>query len=109
MIPTTKSKAKEETNQGPIKETSKWAQQSDLSGHAEKKVGKQYNGKRSVYTFNNCANNSEKAEKKIKLKGRWLVFNAVRWTRSPRPRAGSAGERPTAGWHFESDIQYHIK
>ena len=32
-------------------------------------VGKQYNGKRSVYTFNNCANNSEKAEKKIKLKG----------------------------------------
>ena len=32
MIPTTKSKAKEENNQGPIKETSKWAQQSDLSG-----------------------------------------------------------------------------
>ena len=27
MIPTTKSKAKEETNQGPIKETSIWAQQ----------------------------------------------------------------------------------
>ena len=43
-------------------------------------VDKQYNGKRSVYTFNNCANNSKKtvveAEKKIKLKGRWLVFNA---------------------------------
>ena len=44
-------------------------------GHAEKGVearlvvGKQYNGKTSVYTFNNCANNSEKAKKKIKLKG----------------------------------------
>ena len=53
--------------------------------HAEKKgaearrvVGKLYNGKKSVYTFNNYANNSEKAEKKIKLKWRWLVFNVVR-------------------------------
>ena len=84
MIPTTKSKTKrarrgeEETNQGPIKETSKWAQQSDLRATQRRRgrkpdgrrvVGKQFNGMRSVYTFNNCANNSEKAEKKIKLKG----------------------------------------
>ena len=69
-----------------------------------------------VHVSGNCANNSEKAEKKIKLKGHDDEF-VYKWRedimlqdlqgQSPHrriPRRHEAGEE----W-FESDIRYHIE